>query len=253
VETKKAKEDGVITPEEERHLKRLHKRQLALARRDLRHLERASINLRKVLTQLNVVEIVDIFRAFLFQLITAIFAGHSNSRVGVVVTKGCYFVNLGSLIHDVLRMMRCPLVQEEKVVDKRLIKTFGKIAVAGITAYLMNRQKDFAYQLNSALLEAGIIVYGLKYFVTTWWDKDQDTTLAAILMSLQSQGGGLLMLLLSSLSLYFDNLNNQTKMTPPEFISIPLLSIEQGIQGFVEAMCLQKSSETVTSVPVPVR
>jgi hypothetical protein len=156
VETKRAKKDGVITPIEERHLKRLHKRQLALARRDLRRLKRPSFNLRNVLTQLNLVEIVDISQAFLFQLIAVIFAGHSNSRVGVMVTKGCYFVNLGTLLHDVLGKIVRPVVQEENV-GKRLIKMFGKIAVVGTTAYFMNRQTDFAYQLNSALLDSSIL------------------------------------------------------------------------------------------------
>jgi hypothetical protein len=61
------------------------------------------------------------------------------------------------------------------------------------------------------------------------------------------------MLLLSALSFYFDNLNNQAKMTPPEFISMPLLSIERGIHGFVEAMCFQQSSDTVAKAPVPAR
>jgi hypothetical protein len=38
------------------------------------------------------------------------------------------------------------------------MKTFGKIAVVGAMAYLMNLQTDFAYQF--------IIRHGLNYFVS---------------------------------------------------------------------------------------
>jgi molybdopterin-guanine dinucleotide biosynthesis protein A len=74
---------------------------------------------------------------FLLQLIAVIFAGHSNSRVGVMVTKGCYFVNSETLLHDVWERLY-------ENFGKRLVKMSGKIVVAGATAYLMNRRTDFA-------------------------------------------------------------------------------------------------------------
>lgn len=244
-ESKKAKEDGVITPKEEWHLKRLHKRQLALLRRDMRRLQRASVNLGKFIADLNVVEVLDILRALLFHLLAVIPAAHSKSRVGVMVSEWCYFINLGTLLYDVLRKVMLPIAeQSSRKVDKGILKTFWKIAVAGATAYLIDRHKDFAYRLNSALLEAAIIVHGLKYFVTARWDGDEDTRLATVMKLLQNTGGGLLMLLLSALSLHFHHLNDQNKMTTPEFILKPLMSMETGIQVFVEHLCVKQSSDT---------
>jgi hypothetical protein len=103
----------------------------------------------------------------------------------------------------------------------------GKTAIMIYAFYLMETHGVFARQLNAALLEAAIVLHGLRYFVDAVWDRDEDSVLATLAKRLERTGGGLLLVSLASLSLFCADSENM--WTPPQFLLAPMTAIENGI------------------------
>ena len=235
--TRKAKEDGVITKHEERELKLMHKRDIRRLRRDRQRIQRGMVNLGKFIQVLDLVEIFDIIKSFIFQMIAVLAAGHSNSKLCIVISSWCHFLSLGSLLLDASQKVINSIAERPSFLDrihkhgKRSIGFLGKTAIVFFAFYLVFSHRDFANRLNAALLEAAIILHGLRYFVDSVWDRDEDIFWASAAKQLEKTGGGLLILFLATLSLYFVDLD---KLWTPRFLFITMEAIEKGIETLVD-------------------
>lgn len=237
--TKKAKKDGVITPSEERELRRMHKRDIHLLRRDRARIQRGMINLGKFMQVLDLVEIFDIIKSFLYQLLAVLVSGHSDSTFCVVISSWCHFLSLGSLLVDGIQKLMNSIIERQSFLDrvhkqgKVTIGLLGKAGILGFAFYLMEAHGDYARRLNAALLEAAIILRGLRYFVDAAWDRDEDSALAKLAKRLEQTVGGLLLVILTSVSLYCADLDD---MWTPQYLLIPVEAIEKGIVSLVDAL-----------------
>lgn len=240
--TKQAKADGVITAQEERQLKRMHKRDMRLLRRDRMRFQRGMINVGKVLQLLDIEAILEILKSFLYQFITVLAAGHSQSKVCIMITSWCYFWSLGSLLVDATQKLMNSIRRRTFFdrIQKRRRMTIGFLGKTGIIIlafYLMEVHGDVARRLNAALLEAAIILRGLRYFVDAVWDRDEDSVLATLAKRLERTGGGLLIVALAVVSLYCAS-NLDSLWTPPHFLLAPMQAIENGIWTLSEIFAL---------------
>lgn len=230
--TKKAKEDGVITKQEERELKRMHKRDIRLLHRDRKRIQRGMVNVRKFLQVLDLEAIFEILKSFLYQFIAVLAAGHSHSKVCVMLSSWCHFLSLGSLLVDAIQKLTNSIRRRTffdciQKYSRIKIGFLGKTAIMILAFYLVEIHGVFARQLNAALLEAAIVLHGLRYFVDAVWDRDEDSVLATLAKRLERSGGGLLHASLAALSLYCADSDNM--WTPPQFLLAPMTAIENGI------------------------
>jgi len=233
--TRKAKEDGVITPDEERQLKRMHKRDLRLLRRDRRRIQGGMVNVGKFLRILDLETIFEIIKSFLYQFVAVLSAGHSKSKLCIMICRWCHFLSLGSLLVDSIQKLMTSIEQRRTFLDrihKRIsIGLLGKTAIMIFAFYLVETHNVFARRLNAALLEAAIILRGLRYFVDAAWDRDEDTILATLAKRLERTGGGLLIAVLAAMSLFFVDRDN---MWTPRILLAPMEAIESGISTLAD-------------------
>lgn len=237
--TKRAKEDGVITPREEWELKRMHKKDLRLLRRDRARIQRGMINLGKFIKVLDLVEIFEIAKSFLYQLLAVLVSSHSDSRFCVLISSWCHFLSLGSLLVDGIQKLVNSIIERRSFLDRITkqgqvtIGFLGKTGIMVLAFYLGENHTNYARRLNAALLEAAIILRGLRYFVDAAWDRDEDATLAKLAKRLEKTEGGLLLVVLTCASLYF---GNRDDMWTPRYLLIPVEAIEKGILSLVDAL-----------------
>jgi hypothetical protein len=236
--TKRAKQDGIITPREEFELKRMHKRDIRLLRRDRARIQRGMINLGKFIQVLNLPEFFGIIRSFLFQLLAVLASGHSsNSSLCTFITSWCHFLSLGSLLIDGIQNLLNPIIERRNFIERMRKKSkitigfLGKTGIMMFTFYLSKTYTDFSRRLNAALLASAIILRGFRNFVDAVWDRDEETALAKLALQLEKTAGGLLLVLLTLVGLYCTSLES---MWMPRNLLVPMEVIERGIISLVD-------------------
>ena len=108
-ETKKAMEDGVIDRREARKIERMKNKQIRAVKRDMRRLQRGSSSLGRVIDALDIDELTDLTKNFMFIMTTVLASGNSDTFVGKVISRYCHWLNLASLILDLNRKIGFPL------------------------------------------------------------------------------------------------------------------------------------------------
>ena len=170
-DTKQARSDGIITPQEARKLKRARQKEIKNIKRDMRRIVKAGSQFKHVIKSLDFNEIGDIARGFAFQILAVLSTGDSNSRLGVLISNFCLFQNLASLTLDVNMKLQCPistlivsLLKSSKsppvvqkslaLVDKENLENVIKLIAYGYSAYLVIVQNSIACTINNSLLSA---------------------------------------------------------------------------------------------------
>jgi hypothetical protein len=171
-----AKADGVVTDEEERDIRKLHKRHLKSIRRDMRRIQRGSNALIRLWDTLDLDEVWELFEDVLF-MTTAVLASGNDNFVGRVFAKYCYFMNIGSLLLDASKKNGYPLsrfvlrlfpffpTSTDKGMEKDLFEVTRATSLLfnyAIAAYLVCFRFDEGITLNSALMVALIILGGTE-------------------------------------------------------------------------------------------
>lgn len=172
-ETKRAKQDGVVTPAEERRLARMRRRYIRRLKGDARRLRRAKTSMGRILAALDLSGTWDIMKEIVVTLSTVMATGHHDSRLGKFVCKYCHFLNLGSLVHEANRRIGFPLsrfIWTGEFLDSDLddedhkgIAITGAIVSYAVSAYLITRRNSLALRLSASLLAAAIILRGVSY------------------------------------------------------------------------------------------
>ena len=171
-ETKRAKQDGVMTPAEERRLARMRRRYIRRLKGDARRLRRAKTSMGRILTALDLNGTWDIMKEIVVTLSTVMATGHHDSRLGNAVCRYCHFLNLGSLVHEANRRIGFPLsrfIWTGEFLDSDLddedhkgIAITGVIVSYGVSAYLIARHNSLALRLSASLLASVIILRGVS-------------------------------------------------------------------------------------------
>lgn len=246
-ETRKAKEDGVITPREAKKLKQMRKNQIRTIQRDMKRLMKAGGSLKTVLDVLDVDEVLDIIKGFLFQLTTVLATGSGKSTLGIFIARYCLFLNLGSLFLDVNRKLDYPLsstilrartedgdIESKKV---KLVKNVAKGLVYSTAGYLSFVQPKVARVVNAAMLGAAVIMRGLKAVSNTLWDKKdgQDSMAKYVSILLDGALGGVVMATLAGYGVFFGYINRKGDSSPPTWIQPAIDTVEGGIEKLTDA------------------
>ena len=235
--TKRAKRDGIISPREALELKRMHKRDIRLLRRDRARIQRGMINLGKLIQVLDLAEIFGIIKSFLYELVAVLVAAHSNSSLCTFVSSWCHFLSLGSLLIDGIQKLLNSIIERRNFIDRMRQKNkvtigfLGKTGIMMYAFYLTKTHTDFSRGLNAALLASAIILRGLRNLIDAIWDGDEDTALAKLAERLEKTAGGLLLVLLTLVGLYCTSLES---MWTPRNLLIPVEAIERGIISLVD-------------------
>ena len=171
-ETKRAKQDGVVTPAEERRLARMRRRYIRRLKGDARRLRRAKTSMGRILTALDLTGTWDIMKEIVVTLSTVMATGHHDSRLGKFVCRYCHFLNLGSLVHEANRRIGFPLsrfIWTGEFLDSDLddedhkgIAITGAIVSYAMSAYLITRRNSLALRLSASLLASVIILRGVS-------------------------------------------------------------------------------------------
>jgi len=184
--TKAAKSDGVVTKWEVRDIARLEKAKMRLIKRDMRRMIKAASNIKVVFKALDFDEIRDITKGFLFQFLAVLSAGdeEKTNGLGRLVGRWCLFLNLGSLALETTRRLDFPIAKmlvrkKEGKKDEEIreaVMNTGKGVVFAFSGYLVVMKNAAARRLNSALLSSAVVMRGLRTFVQTMldWDEDDD-------------------------------------------------------------------------------
>jgi len=184
--TKAAKADGVVTKWEARDIARLEKAKMRLIKRDMRRMIKAASNIKVVFKALDFDEIRDITKGFLFQFLAVLSAGdeEKTNGLGRLVGRWCLFLNLGSLALETTRRLDFPIAKmlvrkKEGKKDEEIreaVMNTGKGVVFAFSGYLVVMKNAAARRLNSALLSSAVVMRGLRTFVQTMldWDEDDD-------------------------------------------------------------------------------
>ena len=224
-ETREAKADGIITPQEARQLRQLRHREIKNIKRDMRRLGKAGSHIRNVFVSLDFNEIADIVKAFAFQLLAVLSAGSSDSgpssRRGAFLSNICLFKNLGSLALDANTKLHFPIStaivslssktprislpnnHEIVLLNQEQIADVGKCITYGASAYLVIRRNQLAFKINNALLSASVVMRGLRGIVQALLDRDEDDDdwiWPAVMQFLNGRTGGVLMVTLAATS-----------------------------------------------------
>jgi len=246
--TKKAKEDGIITEREARRIKRMRKNQIRTLQRDMKRLIKAGGSLKTVLKVLDVGEVLDIIKSFLFQLTTVLATGNGKTALGIFIARWCMFLNLGSLFLDLDHKLGFPLttiivrgrketgeINEKKV---KLVRNTGKFLVYSTSGYISFFQPVIARHLNSAMLGAAVIFRGLKALNNVLWDKKdgQDSMARNVGTLIDGPLGGVIMLTVASYGVFFGYLNRKGKTAPPSWLQPPIDLIEGAIGKLTDVL-----------------
>jgi len=180
---RQARADGKVTPREALELKLRKKREIAQYKKDLRRIVQAGSSLGKVWKALDVDEIMDVGRSFLFQMMCVMASGHNKSILGSVISRWCLFWNLGTLILDTNAKLGYPIA---KLVLRRSIKRLenenaaalvertGEFILFSSAGYLTMFHNVAARHLNAAYISSSIIYRGLRDVVGIFWDREED-------------------------------------------------------------------------------
>ena len=175
-ETRRAKADGVITSREARRLDNLRRDELNKCRRDLRRILRAGASFGQVWQAIDLDEIRDVLRGFVFQLMAVLASGHNEKWVAALVSRWCLFLNLGSHALDVNQKLKYPIA---RWLMRSRIKTIGgdaeradliestaeKVVFCGAGVLVAKTYNSTALDLNAALVSSSIAYRGLRGFL----------------------------------------------------------------------------------------
>lgn len=245
-ETRKAKADGTVTPSEAKKLAKLQKKEIRNIKRDMARLAKASTGLRQVFAALDFDEITDIGKGFLFQLLSVLATGHEDSSVGSLISGWCLFLNLGGLILDTNSKLDFPIAKivlrkggfSKKMPNEDLVENTGKAVVFGTSGYLVIWRLGLARRLNAALLSSAVVMRGLRGFVKTileWDDDDDDGIWPSVGRFLSGSTGGMLMIALTVAGFVAREKIEKGELTAPDWVLKPLKAVEKGIDAIAVA------------------
>jgi hypothetical protein len=263
-ENRKARADGVVTAGEARRIRRLQRRQIRLLRTDIRRIINAGTNLKDVIVALDLDEMTDIAKSFLFQMLAVLSAGNGSgdehaTGLGAIVARWCILLNLASLALDVLKKLDYPLSRtvlgvfqrvrrlEEQQQQQRsnnsnddvnngrsgdqVLANTGRTLMYLLSGLLLAYDYALARHLNAALLSSAVVVKGLRTFVRTvldWDDDDDDGIWPAVERFLGGVPGGIVMIALAAASLWARRLDQRGQLpSPPGWIGKPLVLLEE--------------------------
>eukprot|EP00545_Synedropsis_sp_CCMP1620_P009766 CAMPEP_0119003968 /NCGR_PEP_ID=MMETSP1176-20130426/870_1 /TAXON_ID=265551 /ORGANISM="Synedropsis recta cf, Strain CCMP1620" /LENGTH=396 /DNA_ID=CAMNT_0006955619 /DNA_START=42 /DNA_END=1232 /DNA_ORIENTATION=- len=245
-ETKMAKADGTVTPSEARKLKKLQKKEIRNIKRDMQRLAKASTGIKQVFAALDFDEMADIGKGFLFQMLSVLASGHQDSGIGALISGWCLFINLGDLILDTNSKLDFPIAKimlrkggfSKNIPEDNVIENTGKAVVFGATGYLVLMKRGLARRMNTALISSAVVMRGLRGFVKTmldWDDDDDDGIWPGVGRFLGGSTGGLLMIGLTVVGFIAREKVEKGELTPPDWVLKPLLAVEKGIEGVAVA------------------
>ena len=245
--TTKANEDGILTKREAKRIKKLRKNQIRTLQRDMKRMVRAGGSLGVVINVLDIDEMLDLAKGFLFQLTTVLATGHGDSAIGKFIARYCLTLNLGSLLLDIQHKANFPLTalilradqDNDGQIDKKkvgIVNNVGKSLAFGLSGYLSFVRPKAGRYLNSALLGAAICLRGIKGIVHTIWDKhdiDQKTA-KRIAQMLDGPLAGMLLVTMAGYGVLFGALNRDGQTAPPVWLAHPISAVESAIQKLTD-------------------
>jgi hypothetical protein len=238
-ETRQAKADGIITPQEARRVTRLQKQEIRNVKRDIRRLLKATSTIGALLKALDIDEILDIIRNIMFQFLAVLATNHEGSALSSTISSWCLFLNLGSLSFEVDRKLNFPILQ---YISRRIrndspnpgvITNTGKVLIYGISAYLVRRETKLARRFNSALLSSAVMMRGLNNLVSTmlcWDDDDDDGIWPHVGHFLRDRPGGICMLSWAAIGMLVGPKIEKGDWVVPNWILRPLNDTDHWIQ-----------------------
>ena len=235
-ETRKAKEDGIVTPAEERRLARMKRRYIRRLRGDAIRLRKAKSSLGRVFDALDVEGLWDILKELVVTTSTIMATGHNDSRFGKFVCRYCHFLNLGSLVCEANRRIGFPIsrfIWTGELLDSDLddedhvgIAITGAIVSYGVSAYLILFQNSFALRLSAALLASVVILRGVStLFIGRGASLDD---MEFFMYKPDQRLLGLIMIALAMLGMHFHRLGFNDNLDVSQ-IFYPLYGIEKAI------------------------
>lgn len=242
--TQKAKADGTITKREAKKLSRMHKKEIRNLKRDMQRLIKASTSVGAVLRALDLDDVLDVVRSFLFQFLAVLATNHEKKGLGSVISNWCLFLNVGGLMSETHEKLGFPIAKLIRYCFMRhnsnpaVIRHTGNVAVFGTAAYLVLCEKQTTRRLNMALLSSSVLMRGLKSFVKvilSWDDDDDDGIWPGLGRFLEGGTGGALMTVLTATSLYAIVRVEKNELTPPDWLLRPIHAAEKGIHQLAVA------------------
>lgn len=170
-ETRKAMEDGVVTPAERRKINRIKRREIRALKRDMRRVKAGSSSLGRVWQVLDFDEILDILRQFFFILSTVLATGSNDSIVGKMIARYCHFLNLGQLTSEINGRLGFPFTKfvlyqefsDDELEEEELtaVRNIGKGFCYSVSALLIVFKRKIGFRLNTSLMASLIVVRGI--------------------------------------------------------------------------------------------
>jgi uncharacterized membrane protein HdeD (DUF308 family) len=241
-ETRAAKADGIITPCEAKKLRRVKKKEIRDLQRDMKRLTRASANLGTVFRLLDIDEIMDLIKGFLFQIVAVLASDDSDSRVATIIRQWCLFLNLGDLIlendkklgYPIIRLILTKKFRSTETLDKhkeQAVVMAGKAIWYGIAGCLVLFNVNLAWKLNASFLISAFILRGIRSLVATFRDKDdvEMDVWSKLGILLNGTGGGALMICLVWAGLLVRDWAETGQFNPPIWLTSPVIAVENGI------------------------
>mmetsp|Transcript_31147 Transcript_31147/g.41205 ORF Transcript_31147/g.41205 Transcript_31147/m.41205 type:complete len:430 (+) Transcript_31147:27-1316(+) len=171
-ETKKAKEDGIITEHEKRRIEKMKKVQMKELKVEIKRLSRATSSLQTIYESIEIDALKELVEGFAFWVGTVLTTGHSSDIIANVCGLYFHIFNLFKMLIDVTLRLDFPLTtallklnapyDELEENKQKTVRIVSNGLVLALSSALLIFWGHIGYRLNSSLIASSLIVYSIE-------------------------------------------------------------------------------------------